>query len=325
MSRILVTGGRGFIGRALVPLLLARGHEVTVTSRSDECGEPTWPGVKLIQTASLGADTDWAEALEGINAVVHLAGRVHVMNETAVDPLAAFRAVNAEGTRRLAEAAVAAGVDRFVLLSSIKVNGEAARPDTPFTADQPPAPVDPYGISKLEAEQALFSVARRTKLVPVVLRPPLVYGPGVGGNFLRLLGAADRAWPLPFGAVKYRRSMIYVGNLVDAIAAVLVHKNAANEVFLLRDGEDLSFADLYRRLTRALDRPARLVPVPVPLLRALGSLAGMQPELARLLDSLCIDDRKIRDTLGWGAPFSLDEGIGETARWYRDRERPAFP
>jgi nucleoside-diphosphate-sugar epimerase len=224
--------------------------------------------------------------------------------------------VNAAGTRRLAEAAEAAGVSRFILLSTVKVNGERTR-GAPIRESDPPAPQDPYAISKWEAEQALIEIAARSRLKPVILRPPLVYGPGVKGNFLALLKRIDRGWPLPLGSVTNRRSLLYVGNLVDAIRRCLLLNEAAGETYLVRDGEDVSSPELVRRIAAAMEKPARLVGVPVPLLRFAGRTTGQSQAVAALADSLVVVDDKVRRDLGWRPPFGMTEGLAQTVRWFR--------
>ena len=237
------------------------------------------------------------------------------MHDTVADALAEYRRVNVDGTRLLARMAAAAGVRRFVFLSSIKVNGESTR--RPFTQADMPRPGDAYGISKWEAEQALIQVARDTGMQWVILRSPLIYGPGVGANFLRLMRAVARRAPLPLGGIDNRRSLVYAGNLVDAIRVCLSHPGARDQVFLLSDGEDVSSADLVRRLAAALQVQPRLLSVPGPVLRAVGRLMGRAAAVERLTGSLQVDSSRIRAELGWLPPFSLDEGLAETGHWYR--------
>ena len=301
MTRVVVTGAAGFVGRTLCPMLAAAGHEVSAITRD--------------AIPEIGPDTDWNTALAGAGAVVHLAARVHVTEEPAADPLTAHRRINTLGTRHLAEAALAAGVRRMVFVSTIKVNGENT-PLEPFRATDVAAPRDPYGISKREAEQALFQVAGESAMEAVVLRPPLVYGPGVKGNFLSLLRVCSKAPPLPLARVANRRSLIYVGNLADAILRCLTHPAAAGRTFLVSDGEALSTPELVRRVAAALGRPARLFPVPPALLRLAGRLTGKSSAVERLLDSLAVDDREIRQVLDWNPPFSMSRGLQETATWF---------
>jgi nucleoside-diphosphate-sugar epimerase len=298
--KVLVTGANGFVGCALVAGLEADGVAVEATTRQ--------------RVGDIDALTDWTAALTGCAAVVHLAARVHVMRDEATNPLAAFRAVNVDGTLNLARQAAAVGVRRFVFLSSIKVNGEGQ--EEPYREGDTPCPQDPYAISKWEAEQGLHGIAAETGMEVVILRPPLVYGPGVKANFQRLLGAVDKGWPLPLGAVENRRSLLYLGNLVDAIQLCLAHPAAAGQTYLLSDGEDVSSPELVRRLARAMGRRARLLPVPPAWLRLAGRLAGRRAVVDRLLDSLVVDSSRIRRELGWSPPFCLDAGLAETAQHY---------
>lgn len=317
---ILVTGANGFVGTALCNRLVAAGHRVRGALRRRDQLRTKVDGVDYVQVDEIGPDTNWSEALEGVSAVIHLAARVHVMHETAVDPLAAFRAVNVAGTRRLARAAAEMGVRRFVYASSIKVNGESTA-KTPFTETDTPAPLDPYGVSKYEAEQALHQVAQETGLEVVTVRPPLVYGAGVGGNFLRLLWLVRHGVPLPLSLVDNLRSMIYLGNFVDALTVCTTHSGAAGQTFLVSDGEDVSTPDLFRALAAALGVPARLFPFPVTLLKLGGAILGRQGEVGRLIGSLQVDSSKIRNTLVWQPPYTLAEGLAATARWYHAQIR----
>lgn len=311
--RVLITGGTGFVGSVLLSRLVdAGGFIVRAAVRRD--GRDLPPGVERVAVGDLAADTAWQQALAGVDVVIHLAARVHVMNDLAADPLAAFRQVNVAGTERLARMAAANGVKRFVYISSVKVNGEGA--STPYTEYAAAAPEDPYGISKWEAEQALHKVAEETVLEVVILRPPLVYGPGVKANFLSLFKVVDRGIPLPLARVRNRRSLIYLGNLVDAIVTCINHPDAAGEVFLVSDGEDVSTPALIRRIAHALDRPERLLPFPSTLMRLLGRISGKSGEIERLLGSLVVDTSKIRRVLSWKPPYTLDQGLKETADWY---------
>jgi nucleoside-diphosphate-sugar epimerase len=271
---------------------------------------------ETVTVDDIGPDTDWRAALAGIDAIVHLAARAHVLRDSSADAHARYRALNTLGALRLAEAAAAAGVRRFVFLSSVRVHGERST-GAPFDEASPLVAEDPYGRSKADAERGLATLAAAGRLQPVILRPPLVYGPGARGNFARLVAMVARGVPLPLGAVRNCRSLVFVGNLVDAVARSLDHPAAAGETFIVSDGEDLSTPELVRHIARALDKPARLVPVPPALLRLGGTLAGRADDAARLLDDLVVDGSKIRACLGWSPIFSLDEGLDETAAWYR--------
>lgn len=314
--RILVTGANGFVGTALVRHLLAAGHTVRAAARR---AADVPAGAEAVIAPDLSCQADWRDALAGMEAVIHCAARVHVMKDRAADPLAAFRTANRDGTAALAGQAAAAGVRRFVFLSTIKVNGESTPPDHPFAAADTPAPRDPYGQSKAEAEVALRDVAARTALEVTVLRPPLVHGPGVKGNLAALMRAIDKGWPLPLGGITgNRRSLIGLANLISALELLATHPEAGNTTHLIRDGEDLSTAALIRRLAAAMGRPARLVPVPPALLALPARLLGKGAAAERLTGSLVVDDAPLR-ALGWTPPQTVDEGLramaaGPTAR-----------
>ena len=311
-DKILVTGATGFIGHAFVGFLLSKGgHSVRVALRREGL---SWPDtVERAYIEDLASANDWSKAVNGVRVVVHTAARVHVMQENSSSPLNEFRRVNVQGTLSLARQAAAAGVRRFVFVSSIKVNGEATRLGSPFTADDMPAPLDAYGISKLEAEQGLRQIAAETGMEVVVVRPPLVYGPGVRANFQTLLRAVARGLPLPLGAIDNRRSLVALDNLVDLIVTCISHPHAANQTFLVSDGEDVSTPELIRRMARAMGRPARLIPVPVWLLKVGAALPGKQDMAQRLCGSLLVDIEKTRRLLGWTPPISLDEGLRRVA------------
>jgi len=319
--RVLVTGANGFIGQALCRTMLTSGHGVRRAVRSgssDDNGRHSHPSCRAAETVvtgAIGPDTNWTEALAGIETIVHLAARVHVLKDRTRNPLAEFRHVNVAGTERLARMAASAGVRRLVYVSSIKVNGERTR-ESPFTEIDAPDPQDTYGMSKLEAEQALRKIAEETGLEVVIVRPPLVYGPGVGGNFLRMMDWVNRGLPLPLGSIRNLRSLIYLGNMVDALATCAIHPSAAGKIFLVSDGEDVSTPELIRRLAQAMGRRARLVSFPPTLLHFAGMLTGKAGEVDRLLGSLRVDSSKIRRELQWTPSISMDQGLRKTARWY---------
>jgi UDP-glucose 4-epimerase len=313
---ILVTGATGFIGKAVLERLLAKDQAryVAVAARN---GGQQWPGKVLPRvTGDLEPSTDWSVALEDVSAIVHCAARVHVMDDTATDPLAEFRRINVQGTLNLARQAAAKGVQRFIFISSIKVNGEATQSGAPFFADGISAPLDPYGVSKMEAEQGLHEISAQTGMEIVAIRPPLVYGPGVKANFAAMMRWLKRGVPLPLGAIHNQRSLVALDNLVDLIVTCLTHPAAANQTFLVSDGEDLSTTQLLRRMSHALGKPARLIPVPASVLKLGAALVG-KPELAqRLCGSLQVDISKTRELLGWRPPVSVDEGLRRTAEGY---------
>ncbi len=312
---IFVTGASGFIGGALLARLHAQGVPLRVGSRSASRAAPP-PGVEVLPDAPIEAEHDWRTVLAGCTAVMHTAARVHVMDDSAADPLAEYRRVNVQGTLRLARHAAEAGVKRFVFVSSIKVNGERTRPGRPFTAGDAPAPSDPYGVSKREAEDQLLHLAAGSTMDVVIVRPVLVYGPGVKGNFLELMRWLKRGVPLPLGAVANRRSLLGLDNLVDLLGVCLREQSAANQVFLASDDEPLSTTELLRRTAAALQRPARLLPVPPALLRAAAAVAGRAEVAHRLLDWLEVDISKTRRVLNWSPPVSVDAGLRATARWF---------
>lgn len=306
MSRVLVTGLNGFVGLSLCAEMQRQGWQVRGAVRSS-CQLPS--GVELVSVGAIEGDTDWAGTLEGIDVVIHLAARVHIMHDAAADPLTAFRAVNVEGTLNLARQAAVAGVKRFIFISSVKVNGESTQPGRAFTEADVPNPQDAYGQSKHEAEQGLRQLAADTGMEVVIIRPPLVYGPGVKANFAALMRAVQRGWPLPLGAVHNQRSLVALDNLVDFIVTCITHSQAANQTFLVSDGQDLSTTALVRGMARAAGVPARLLPVPVWALQAGATLLGKGGAVQRLCGNLQVDISKARRVLGWVPPVSVEEGL----------------
>jgi UDP-glucose 4-epimerase len=317
--RVLVTGASGFVGSAVLKRLVSDGHEAMASVR--RAPEEPVAGVSYVAGADLVSGTGWEAAVRGADAVIHAAARVHVMEERAADPLAEFRRANVDGTLRLAEAAAAAGVRRFVFLSSIKVNGETTQAGRPFRADDPPQPLDPYGVSKLEAEEALFALSQRTGMGVAVVRPPLVYGPGVKANFRAMMGLLQRRLPLPLGAARAKRSLVALENLVDLLMRCLDHPEAAGRVFLVSDGEDLSVAEMLKRLGAALGRRPLLLPVPPAAIALAARLAGRGAVAQRLLMPLQVDIEPTRRLLGWSPPVPVDEAFARTARHFLEARR----
>lgn len=317
MTPVLVTGANGFVGRRAVARLAADGRQVRAVVRALPAA--TDRAVDWRSVGDLADVADWQPLLAGVGAVIHLAGRAHKMNEWPAEEYL-YRRVNVELTLRLARAAAEAGVRRFVFVSSVKASGESTAPEECLSSADQPAPVDPYGLSKFEAERGLRELSAATGLEVVIVRPPLVYGPGVGANFLRLMNAVDRGLPLPFGAVENRRSLVFVGNLVDALVVCAEHPQAAGRTYLVSDGEDVSTPELVRAIAGALGRAPRLIGVPPALMRAAGALLGRRAQVDRLLGSLAVDSGPIRSELGWMPPYSLRQGLAETAAWYRQRK-----
>ena len=350
--RILITGVNGFVGKALCVKAVQHGFAVrTALRKPGEAQEK----IEAIVVGEINGATDWENALRDVDVVIHLAARVHVMREHAENPVEEFRKVNVAGTERLARAAVAFGVKRFVFVSSIKVNGECTSsgsslekiPPSPpfaeagslqssgapngvplagekwgtlrfvFSETDEANPQDPYGVSKWEAEQILHRVAAETGLEVVIVRPPLMYGAGVKGNFAQMLKVLAKGIPLPLASVSNLRSLVYIGNFVDALLECTTHPMAAGQTYLVSDGEDVSTPDLLRQLGAAMERPARLFPCPPILLRLAGGLLGKSDQIDRLLGSLQVDSSKIRRELGWRPPYTLQQGLQATAEWYQ--------
>ncbi len=302
MTRVLITGGHGFVGNVLFERLHAEGRDPLKVSR-----KALRPGELAV--GEIGLRTDWSEVFLNCAVVIHLAARVHVMNDTEGDSLTAFRAVNVDGTLNLARQAAAAGVTRFVFISSVKVNGESTQPGRAFTEADAPKPQDAYGQSKHEAEQGLRQLSADTGMEVVVVRPPLVYGPGVKANFAALKRAVQRGWPLPLGAVHNLRSLVALDNLVDFIVTCIAHPKAANQTFLVSDGQDLSTTELVRGMAQAAGVSVHLLKVPMWTLQAGGALLGKGDAVQRLCGNLQVDMSKARSLLGWVPLVSVEEGL----------------
>lgn len=316
---ILITGASGFIGQALCRELIHNNKTsiIFVTSRSPRLLNNFPYPIEPVAITSLSDLKQRQDILAQVDCIIHLAARVHQMKDTAADPLAAFRRINTEATLNLARQAAQHGVKRFIYLSSIKVNGEKTTPGCPFTADDTPAPQDPYGISKAEAEIQLRELSAETGLEVVIIRPPLVYGPGVKANFLSMMRWLDKGFPLPLGAIHNRRSLVALPNLVDLIITCLTHPAAANQTFLVSDNEDLSTTDLLRRMSNALGKTAWLLPIPVQWLEFTASLLGKKAVAQRLCSSLQLDIHKTQTLLNWTPPISVDEALQYTAHHFR--------
>lgn len=304
--RVLATGSNGFVGKSLFSALHAKAHDISAPMRA-----PSDRGASLnsLIVGDINAGTNWVAALDGADAVIHLAARVHIMRDTARDPLAEFRRVNTEGTLNLARQAADAGVRRFIFLSTIGVNGNATQLEVAFKENDASLPHDPYSVSKHEAEVGLRGIARSTGMEVVIIRPTLVYGKNAPGNFGKLTRLVACGMPLPLASIPNRRSLVGIDNLVDFIITCLEHPAAANETFLISDGEDLSTPDLIQRMARAMNRPAHLLPVPKSMLMAAATMLGKHDMAQRLCSSLRVDTWKARTLLAWNPPVSVDEGL----------------
>lgn len=308
MTFTLVTGANGFIGQALCKQLKLSGREVKLITRNATSPEH-------IAIGNMSGTTDWQSILTKCDTVIHLAARVHVMNDTAINPLAEFRQTNTEATLNLARQAAQYGIKRFVFISSLKVNGEEGM----FSEASTPRPENAYAISKWEAECGLHEIAHMSDMEVVILRPPLVYGPGVGANFLRLVKAIQMGIPLPFDSIKNSRSLIYLDNLVSAILACATHPAASGKTYLVSDNQDVSTAELITQLAKALGCPPKLIRISPKFIAWLGALVGKSKECDRLLGSLTVDTQAIAHDLGWKPPITLQEGLNATIHWYHQR------
>ena len=308
-----MTGANGFVGHALCAGAAARGMQVRGSIRH-QCDLPA--GVERVVVGEIDEKTNWWGALNGCDIVMHLAARAHVMHESAKNPLEEFRRVNVQGTEHLARNAVTSGVKRFVYVSSIKVNGEETLGGKSYAERDMPMPQDAYGVSKWEAEQVLHRVAEETGLEVVIVRPPLVYGAGVKGNFAQLLSVLMRGIPLPLASIRNQRDLIYVGNLVDALIACATHPAAVGQTYLVSDGEGVSTPDLIRNLAQALGKFNLVFPFPIYVMRFCAGLFGKSAAVDRLTQSLQIDSSKIRKELSWKPPCTMQQGLQATADWY---------
>ncbi|PRA28243.1 UDP-glucose 4-epimerase family protein [Pseudomonas poae] len=318
--RVAVTGASGFVGSALIKLLSAHGDFAPLAIYRSAPDRPL-QGCETFVCGDLTPDTDFTAALKGVDCVVHCAARVHVMNERASDPMAEFRMANVEATLNLARQAAQSGVRRFVFISSIKVNGEATQPGKPYQADDVPAPGDAYGVSKMEAEEGLRSIAEAAGMSIVIIRPVLVYGPGVKANFFNMMKWLSKGVVLPFGAINNKRSLVSIYNLVDLIRVCLKHPAAANQTFLVSDGEDVSTTQLLKKMAKALRCDARLLPIPSGLLVAAAALLNKKSLSQRLCGNLQVDIQKNRSLLEWTPPMSVEQGFELTAADFQGRTK----
>lgn len=315
MDRLLLTGASGFVGKEILSRLCnSSAYKLRTLSRRVIPDLPA--NVEMALIDDLSTHSDFSKELSGVKVVIHAAGRAHILDEKHQSPASAYRNVNVNATLSLANQAIKSHVKRFIYISTIKVNGESTPAGIPYTADDLPAPQDAYARSKYEAEQELLALKHSSKMEIVIIRPPLIYGPGVKANFLSLLDAIARGVPFPLGSIRNRRSLIALDNLVDLIVTCVYHPAAANQIFLASDGDDISTPDLVRRMAQAMGRSARLLPIPPSLLILGASFLGKHNKIQRVCESLQIDIGKTRELLGWTPPISIDEGLAKVARWY---------
>ncbi|MDB9312972.1 NAD-dependent epimerase/dehydratase family protein [Spirulina sp. CS-785/01] len=312
MNQILVTGITGFIGTHLLSCLIQQNYSLNITTRNIH--PETSPKITTVKIADINEVTNWDEALTNIDTVIHLAARAHLLQDNATNPEAEFHKTNTAATANLVQQSIAAGVKHFIFISSI--GAMATLSPYPLTESSPCTPDTPYGRSKLQAEQALKELCANSSMTWTILRPPLIYGPRNPGNMARLLKLVNTGLPLPLGAINNRRSLLYVGNLVDAIITCLSHPNAKNQTFLISDGEDLSTPDLIRQIGQAMGKTPLLLPIPPTLLTSLAKPLGKQETVNRLIGSLPINSQKIRTTLNWTPPVTVSQGLQDTVNWY---------
>ncbi|MFO2501652.1 NAD-dependent epimerase/dehydratase family protein [Legionella pneumophila serogroup 1] len=314
MAKILITGATGFIGRSLVPALLSEGHDV----RCAVLQLDSTLQAEQIVINNLEVHTDWTDALRNVEIVIHLAARVHIMKEYATSSLDEYCKINSIATKNFVEQAAQNNVKRFIFLSTIKVHGEFSQNNLPFSEDCRTQPEDPYAKSKLYAEQFIQEICQNARMEFVILRPPLVYGPYVKANFLRILQLVDKKWPLPFGSIYNKRTFIYIDNLVSAISAVVSEPSAANQVYLVADDCSWSLTQLVQTLSRKMNTKLFLIPIPVQILIFLFKLCGLKNINTRLFSSLEVSNEKIKSQLGWTPPVSSIDGIEKTVKWYQN-------
>lgn len=319
LNKILITGATGFLGKPLLSEIRKKYSDNTVVpvlrKESSEFNR-----FDCLVVDGIGPLTDWDDKLVGIDCIIHCAARVHVMNDTVEDPLEAFREVNVQGTLALAKAAAKAGVKRFIFVSSIKVNGESTTDRVPYKSSDEPSPEDPYGISKAEAEKGLKLISDESGMEVVIIRPPLVYGPGVKANFAAMLKLASTGIPLPFGCINLnKRSMVYVENLISLIIACIENPNAANQTFLVSDDNDLSTKEFVKGLSNGLGKSGLMLPVPNVLFSIAGKMFGKSAVIDRLCGSLQVDISHTQETLNWHPPYSVKQGFAATAKYFKEQ------
>ena len=319
MTQLLITGATGFVGQSLARQLVAEKKSVTCSVR--ELSSALGTDVKQVVTGDITPGTDWSEALKGTEVVIHLAARVHVMSDASADPLHAFRETNTLSTLSLARQAAASGVKRFIFLSSIKVNGEFTAEGEPFTPDVSIVPSDPYGLSKFEAEQGLLELQSNTGMEVVIIRPPLVYGPGVKANFLQMMSWVSKGIPLPLGAIRSQRSLVAIDNLTDLISVCIEHPAAAGHVFLVSDDEDVTTTELLQKMANALGRSSRLVSIPQGVLTKVLALVGKEAIALRLCASLQVDISKTKQLLGWKPVTTVSSELHKVAAAFLKQSR----